>query len=196
MLMPDEGWRATPRLIAFVLPLGLDSFAVAAALGATGRLSGRTRLRISALFVAFEAGMPLLGLAAGAPLARATGDVADYLAAAAVIAVGVWMLAHGGPDDEAETADRLAAARGLAILGLGIGISLDELAIGFGIGLTRLPLIPAIVGIAVQAFVGVQLGLHLGARIGERFGEIAERLAGLALVALGLFLLAERLLRR
>lgn len=194
--MPDEGWRATPRLIAFVLPLGLDSFAVAAALGATGRLSGRTRLRISALFVAFEAGMPLLGLAVGAPLAHVTGDVADYLAAVAVIAVGVWMLAHGGSDDEADTADRLAAARGLAMLGLGIGISLDELAIGFGIGLTRLPLIPAIVAIAVQAFVGVQLGLRLGARIGERFGDIAERLAGLALVALGLFLLAERLLRR
>lgn len=194
--MPDEGWRETPRLIAFVLPLGLDSFAVAAALGATGRLSGRTRLRISALFVAFEAGMPLLGLAAGAPLAKATGDVADYLAAAAVIAVGAWMLAHGGSDDEAETADRLASARGLAILGLGIGISLDELAVGFGIGLTRLPLIPAVVAIAVQASFGVQLGLRLGARIGERFGEIAERLAGLALIALGLFLLAERVLRR
>src|SRR5712671_2294813 len=44
------------RLLAFVLPLGLDTFAVAAALGATGGLTGRDRLRVSVLFVAFEGG--------------------------------------------------------------------------------------------------------------------------------------------
>ncbi len=79
-------------------------------------------------------------------------------------------------------------------MGLGISISVDELAIGFGLGLTRLPLIPVIVAIAVQAFLASRLGLLLGARIGERFREAAERLAGIALIALGLFLLAERLL--
>lgn len=184
------------RLIAFVLPLGLDSFAVAAALGATGRLPGRTRLRISLVFVVFEAGMPLLGLAAGAPLAHAVGAAADYLAAAAVIGIGVWMLAHGESDEEDEKATRLVTARGLAVLGLGISISLDELAIGFSLGLIRLPVIPVIIAIAVQAFVAAQLGLHLGARIGERFRETAERLAGLALITLGVFLLGESLLAR
>jgi putative Mn2+ efflux pump MntP len=76
------------KLLAFVLPLGLDSFAVAAALGAAGKLTGRVRVRISVLFVVFEAGMPLIGLAVGAPLAHAVGAVADYLAAAVVIGVG------------------------------------------------------------------------------------------------------------
>ena len=33
-------------IIAFVLPLGLDSFAVAAAIGATGTLTARARWRI------------------------------------------------------------------------------------------------------------------------------------------------------
>lgn len=83
------------KLIAFVLPLGLDSFAVAAAIGATGTPDTRTRWRISALFVVFEAGMPLIGLAIGAPLDRVTGPTADYVAAAAVIAIGAWMLLHG-----------------------------------------------------------------------------------------------------
>jgi putative Mn2+ efflux pump MntP len=54
--------------------------------------------------------------------------------------------------------------------------------------------VPVIIAIAVQAFLAAQLGLHLGSRIGERFREAAERLAGVALIILGLFLLVERLL--
>jgi manganese efflux pump family protein len=183
------------RLIAFVLPLGLDSFAVAAAIGATGRLPGRTRLRISLLFMAFEAGMPLLGLAGGAPLARAIGGVADYVAVAAVIGVGVWILLRE-ESEESEGAARLVTATGWAALGLGISISLDELAIGFSLGLTRLPILPVIVAIAAQAFLAAQVGLRLGSRIGERLREGAEQLAGVALIAVGLFLLGERLFHR
>jgi putative Mn2+ efflux pump MntP len=182
------------KLLAFVLPLGLDSFAVAAALGAAGKLTGRARVRIAVLFVVFEAGMPLIGLAVGSPLAHAVGDIADYVAAAAVIGVGAWMLLHGDTDDEEEQAGRLVTAHGAALLGLGVSISLDELAIGFGLGLARLPTVPVIIAIAVQAFLAAQLGLLLGTRIGERFREAAERLAGIALIALGLFLIAERLL--
>jgi putative Mn2+ efflux pump MntP len=88
------------KLLAFVLPLGLDSFAVAAAIGAAGVAGWRARLRISTIFVTFEAGMPLIGLAAGSGLARAIGPVADYVAAAAVIAVGAWMLVRRDDDDE------------------------------------------------------------------------------------------------
>lgn len=180
-------------LAAFVLPLGLDAFVVAAALGAGGRLTGRDRWRVTVLFVAFEAGMPLLGLAIGAPLARATGGVADYLAAVAVIAVGAWMLLHDD-DDEAERAEGLRTAQGFTLLGLGVSISLDELAVGFGLGLSGPPIGPLVLAIGLQALLAVQLGLLLGARIGERLREAAERLAGIALVLLGLVLLAEQVL--
>lgn len=52
------------KLIGFVLPLGLDTFAVAFAVLGTG-LSTFQRLRATILFMAFEAGMPLVGLAIG-----------------------------------------------------------------------------------------------------------------------------------
>ena len=61
------------KLLAFVLPLGLDSFAVAAAIGAAGAVGWRARLRISVIFMIFEAGMPLIGLAAGGGIARVIG---------------------------------------------------------------------------------------------------------------------------
>ena len=182
------------KLLAFVLPLGLDSFAVAAAIGATWPVTAGQRLRITVIFVAFEAGMPLIGLTLGSSLAHAIGDIADYLAAAAVIGVGAWMLTHGDEADE-QAAGRLLATRGTAIIALGISISLDELAIGFSLGLARLPLIPVIIAIGVQALLAAQLGLSLGARISEHLRERAEQAAGAALILLGGYLIAERLLR-
>ena len=87
-------------LVAFVLPLGLDSFAVAAALGASQVATAWQRLRISLVFVIFEGGMPLIGLALGSALARGIGHIADYLAAAAVIGIGIWMLLADDEDEE------------------------------------------------------------------------------------------------
>jgi manganese efflux pump family protein len=182
------------RLLAFVLPLGVDSFAVAAALGAAGLTGIRERLRVSLIFVVFEAGMPLIGLAAGAGIARVIGDVADYLAGAAVIGLGIYMLAAGRGDEQ--KAGRLASTHGVAILALGISISLDEFAIGFSLGLVRLPAIPVIIAIAVQALLASQLGLTLGHQVSERFTERAEQLAALALILLGAYLILERLLAR
>jgi len=182
------------RLLAFVLPLGLDSFAVAAAIGATGTVGWRARLRISLIFVIFEVGMPLIGLAAGRGLARVVGPAADYIAAAAVIGLGGWMLFEAARDEDDGPATRLVGARGLAAIVLGLSISLDELAIGFSLGLARLPVAPVIIAIAVLALVVSQLGLALGQFVSERFREHAEQIAGIALIALGGYLIAERAL--
>jgi manganese efflux pump family protein len=109
-----------------------------------------------------------------------------------VIGVGVWMLVSG--DDDEDAAGRMAWAHGLAVIALGVSISMDELAIGFSLGLTRLPVVPVIVAIAVLALVASQLGLALGAAVGERFREHAEQVAAIALIALGGYLIAERAL--
>ncbi len=182
------------KLLAFVLPLGLDSFAVAAAIGAIQVTTLRQRLRLSLVFVIFEGGMPLIGLGLGAALARGIGHVANYLAAAAVIAIGAWMLLASDSDDE-ERASRLTGSHGLALVALGISISLDELAVGFTIGLARLPLTAVIVAIALQAFLAAQLGLALGARMGERWRERAEQVAGVGLILLGAYLVTEQLVQ-
>jgi manganese efflux pump family protein len=182
------------KLLAFVLPLGLDTFAVAAALGASQVSTAWQRLRISLVFVIFEGGMPLLGLVVGSALARGIGRIADYLAAAAVIGIGIWMLRADNEDEEGK-ASRVMTSRGLALVGLGISISLDELAIGFGMGLVRLPVSAVVAAIALQAFVAAQLGLAIGAKIAERWRERAERVAGIALILLGAYLIAQQLSR-
>lgn len=176
------------KLIALVLPLGLDTFAVAAAIGMVG-VSVRQRRRISVLFTVFEGGMPLIGLGLGAPLGHAVGAVADYLAIGVLLGFGAYTLLG---DDEQDMSE-LVEARGTRALMLGLSISLDELAVGFTFGLLRLPVIPVIALIAAQTAAVSQLGLHLGDRISEHGRERAEQLAGIALMTLGLVLLVEQL---
>lgn len=175
------------KLVLFVLPLGLDTFAVSAALGLAG-LPKRQRLKISLIFSAFEMAMPVVGLLLGRALGHAIGDVADYVAAAALVALGLWML-FGAEEDDGR---RLVASSGVALLAVGLSVSVDELAMGFTIGLLHLSLAWAVVLIGAQAFVVAQIGLRLGSRLGEETREWAERIAGLALIGLAVLVLVEK----
>ena len=177
-------------LIGLILPLGLDSFALSAAIAIAG-VKGRARYRISAVMACFEGGMPLVGLLLGRPLGNAFGSTADYVAIGVLIAFGVWMLVHD--EDEDDQMRKLASLSGWGMIVLGLSISMDELAIGFTIGLLKVPVIPALVAIFVQAFVLSQLGFRVGARVGERFTEGAEKLAGVVLVGLGLILVIDKI---
>ena len=176
------------KLIALVLPLSLDTFAVSAALGVAG-LSRRDRWRLSLLLAGFEAVMPIVGFLAGGLLGQALGDVADYAAAAVLVGAGLLMMR----DDDSDTGEALAQRmRGLAALGVGISVSLDELAIGLVIGLLRLPALIVALLIGGQALVVSQLGVRLGARLGQRLRERAEQVAGGLLVVLGIGLAVLR----
>lgn len=179
------------KLIALVLPLGLDTFAVAAALAMVGATRS-TRLKVTVVFPAFEAGMPLIGLALGAPLGRTLGNAAVYVAIGVLLAFGLYTL-FGPERAEEQRLSRLTSASGIGWIVLGITVSLDELAIGFTLGLLRLPVVLVIVLIALQAVIVTQLGLRFGDRLSERLREASERLAGLMLAGLAVALLVEKL---
>jgi putative Mn2+ efflux pump MntP len=171
------------KLVLFVLPLALDTFAVSAALG-IAQLTRRRRLELALLMAGFELAMPVVGLLVGHGVGSALGDAARYVAAAALVPLGLYMLVSG--DDHVRT-----NVHGLALIGLGLSISLDELAIGFSVGLLHVSFAWALVLIAVQAFVAAQLGLWLGARVGEALRERAEQVAGIALIALAVLVLVS-----
>ena len=231
------------KLLAFTLPLCLDTFAVSFAVLGEMRLTRAQRLRVIMLFIAFEAGMPLAGMALGAPLAHLTGTPAHlvidpyqigspaeayglrqaaqtHLANTAdltfvgryivpiivpvvVGSLGILMLDEcfndddDDDDDETGKARALVAARGLSVIGLGLGISIDELVIGFTISFTKLPVRDVITAIVIQAFLAIMAGQLLGrkARAGslgvssERITTGSKLMAGSVLVGLSAVLL-------
>jgi len=97
--------------------------------------------------------------------------------------------------DEAGRLRLLAHARGLAIVDLGLSISVDELTVGLSAGLLGISIVLTVLWVAIQAFVATQLGLRLGGRLGEEVRERAEWVAGVALIVVALILLGLRLAR-
>ena len=178
-------------IAGILLPLTIDTFVLGTALGAAG-IRKQDRLRTSLILTAFEAGMPLVGFLGGAAIGAAVGGWANYLAAAVLAVIGVLMLRSGDHDEDDEKKLRLLeSARGWSIVVLGVGISVDELAVGFGIGLLRLPLLLLMVLIAVQAFLAAQLGMRLGSRLAENARQAAGRIAGILLLVAALLVVVE-----
>lgn len=136
--------------------------------------------------------MPIVGLFLGHALGSLVGGAADYVAISVLALLGLWMIVHEERDEGSKVAE-LAQGSALVLLALGISISLDELAIGFTIGLLHLSLWLAIVLIGAQAFLFAQIGMRLGARLNDTLRERAEQLAGLALIGLAILLAVEKL---
>jgi manganese efflux pump family protein len=179
-------------LAGLILPLALDTFVLSAALGIAG-IPSQLRMRTSLILSAFEAGMPVFGFFAGGAVSHFIGYFAGWTAIAFLAITGALMLRRGAEEKEQTRLRLLAHARGIAVIDLGLSISLDELAVGFSIGLLGLPLFAAVIWIGVQAFGAAQLGMRLGDRLGEVLRERVEKLAGAMLLVMAGLLVTVKL---
>ncbi|MCW3098751.1 MAG: hypothetical protein JWL77_4369 [Chthonomonadaceae bacterium] len=180
-----------PALI-LLLSLGLDTFAVALGLGLSG-LSRTKWVRVGLTFAFFEGLMPVGGLLLGKQLSNVIGSRAGYIAAVLLIAVGAFALKEACSDEDEEDEEVLSLLDGKKLLLTGLSVSLDELAVGFSLGLLHVALLPTLAYIAVQAFGITFLGLALGARLGKRLGDKAEFASGIVLILLGIALLINQI---
>jgi len=172
------------------LSLGLDTLAVSVGLGLSG-LPRRRWWQVGLTFAFFEGLMPIVGLVVGARLSRSTGVWADYGAAALLILVGVLAIREALSDDEDKEkgeGEVVSTLDGGQLLLTGLSVSLDELAVGFSLGVLHVSVGPALTYIAVQALAVTFLGLSFGRRIGARLGERAELVSGVVLTLLGVVL--------
>lgn len=187
-------------ILFFLLPLSVDTFAIAAAVGAN-QLTGWSRWRISMIFAVFEGGAPLVSLSLGSSVGGAVGGVAEYLSGGLIILLGGYLWRSDRKDDnddeETEKARRLIDARGFTLIGLALSVSLDELAIGFSFGIGANSALPTtiIAAIALQALAISQLGLSVGTWISRRMRERIEHTAAPFLILLGLYPFTKVLLR-
>lgn len=164
--------------------LGLDTLAVSLGLGLSGLPRNRW-LRVGLTFALFEGLMPVVGLLIGQGLGTALGAIATYVAAGILVVIGGLEIKEAILDDDEEIDLSPSAERRRPLLLTGLSVSLDELAVGFALGVLHVPLGPALAYIAVQAFALTFVGLLIGQRLGKRLGARAELAAGVVLALLG-----------
>ncbi|MCL6547663.1 MAG: manganese efflux pump MntP family protein [Alicyclobacillus sp.] len=174
------------KMIALILSLGMDTLMMSIALGF---FHTKGKVKVALTFACAEAIMPLIGLLIGKAAGRLVGDWASLIGGIALVAVAVWLIVFEDEDEEEQKLARNLVGWTLVVTAL--SISLDELAVGFSIGLIGVPVILTIVLVAVQAFVFTFLGLTFGSRLKRYLGEWAEKWAGIVLGLLGLWITVD-----
>jgi len=176
-------------VIVLLASLGLDTLAVSLGLGVRGLPRNRW-WRIGLVFVLFEGLSPVVGLVLGQHLSGWLGQIAAYAAGGILVVLGALEIREAlQDDDDKQGPDPLKDGNMRAVLLTGLSVSIDELAIGFALGVLRVPIGLALVYIAVQAFVLTFVGLWLGSHVGRKLGERAELAAGSLLLLLGVALI-------
>ncbi len=174
------------RLLAIVLSLGLDTFAVSVGLGLGGPVPLRRRLTVALAFATAEAAMPLIGVLGGLLLGRLIGVWGNVVAGLVLVLLGIHMLREGGDDD----GDGLPG-RNLFVAAL--SISTDEIAAGLSLGALGLPVGLTSLMVGLQAFVLTLLGVAVGRAVGQAIREGAERLGAIVLMGLGVLILVQEI---
>lgn len=175
--------------------LGLDTLAVSLGLGLSGLPRARW-LRVGLTFALCEGLMPVVGLLIGQRLGTALGDVATYVAGGILIVIGGLEIKEALTDDDDDDEPITLIPpieKQLPLFLTGLSVSLDELAVGFALGVLHVPLGPALAYIALQAFALTLVGLLIGQRLGRRLGERAELAAGVVLALLGVAIVISEL---
>jgi putative Mn2+ efflux pump MntP len=174
--------EAVVALGLIAVALGLSNFAAAIGIGLSG-LDAGARLRIAVLFGAFEAVMPLVGLALGHRLASSFGAVSARGGGGLLIIVGVFTAA------QARRRGTHPAPIGTRLGGLlvtALALSIDNLVVGVALGTHKLSVVVAAAVIAAVSVVMSLIGLELGRRIGDAVGAWGDEISGGVLVAVGI----------
>ena len=177
------------RLVSFVVPLGFDTLAIALALGVRG---GVPMVRVALVFAAFETLMPLIGVTLGHAVDARFSAIARAVGALVLVTLGARELREGLESSQSDESAGLRFDSLRMTLLAGLAISTDELAVGFPLGVSGLPIGLLLGTIGLQTLAITVAGISLGARIGREFGLRASRVAmlvaGIVFIALGIFL--------
>jgi len=171
------------ELFTLAVALGCDAFSVAVCIGLGGATPPQ-RLRLALGFGGFQFLMPIIGIFAGARLGRSFGVVADYSGGAILILMGAVIVIRAVRSGF--TCPVFNHSSLLSLFTASIGVSLDALVVGFGIGLfSARAILTTCSVIGVTAFAMTSVGFEVGNRIGRLVQNRSTIVGGLILIAIG-----------
>ncbi|GIT97733.1 manganese efflux pump [Sulfurovum sp. TSL1] len=163
--------------------IGSNNLAVALSLGAMGQAA--RRFRVMLVFGIFEFVMPLLGIGLGAATARVVGLHTNVIGAVLLIALGLLTVLSGirNRRQDEKLAKQITQWSGLVFLAL--GLSIDNVVVGFSLGLDRAEPLAVATTIACFSVLFTWIGMRLGHESRRGWEQISKIGAGILLVGFG-----------
>ena len=170
------------QLLILGVVIGFNNFATALALGALGQEKRLWRILI--VFAVFEFGVPLIGLWLGRNAAEYMANGSAWLGPVLLAALGLLTLYESTRDTRSQKklAERMTSWRGLALLSA--AMSLDNLVVGFSLGLGGVAPLALATTIMVFSVTFAWIGLRIGGRSRHNYESLTEVISGILLLAL------------
>ncbi|CAN5270592.1 hypothetical protein BH09ACT8_BH09ACT8_36650 [soil metagenome] len=162
--------------IAFIL--GLDNFQSSIGLGTT-KPSWIRIVQCAVVFAVFDALAPMLGVWLGGYLGEYIGESAEYIGAAALAVYAVYLVVHALRTEQPGELDHP-----LAILGLPLPLSVDNLLAGTGLGVMGYSAVTVAVVAGSVTLVMSLVGLTLGKLAASKIPIRTDLLGGVVMLIL------------
>lgn len=186
------------ELFIMSVALGMDLFSIAIPIG-MNRLKKRVIIKASIVFATFHIIMLLSGCYIGGVLGKLIdrfgaesglsvlmlGDWAGAITGVVLAGLGVKMIRESLVTQNIGHVQCNNPLTGMTLIVLAFSVSIDALAIGFGIGMIDVNLIKLNIILGSVIFIISLIGLNIGRQAGRFLGEYAERIGGFALILLG-----------
>ncbi len=173
--------------------LAMDAFAISVTNGIKlAKLHLKDVLFSCFMFGFFQFFMPIIGFYVGSLFSDYIMAYDNYVAFGILAFIGGKMIAETFKKDEDDKDTNFKLDVKVVVL-MAIATSIDALAIGVTFAVTNTNVLMASVVIGVITFIVCLLGTLLGKKLGSMFKVGAERLGGLILILMGIYILNEQL---
>lgn len=178
------------KLFLLGIVIGSNNLAVAFSLGALNIRAFWWRIIV--VFGAFEFVIPLVGVFIGQQFSEFIADYASYIGGGILLIFGLFMVYksfNSSLEDEEYLLKKIVSWTG--VISLAAGLSLDNLIVGFSIGLQNFSPITTASVIAISSVVFTFIGLNTGKYLKEHFKKSTDLFSAVLLILLGIATLFE-----
>ena len=171
-------------LVILGVVIALNNLSFALGFGSIG--SKKYHLRIVLVFTIVEFTIPLIGLLIGSYISQFIDEYAKMIGSLILVGLGIYTIysAFKSKKDNEEVMEYITSIKGLFLIAL--GLSLDNLLVGFSLGLSKVNPFMLASMIAFFSMLFTFIGLKTGRFLKITFGNYVQVASGVFLIGLGI----------
>lgn len=181
-------------IIGIALGLCFDTFAVSLSCGVVQyKIVFRQALRVAFVFALFQGGLTVAGFFLGSTVSDALKAVDHWIALGLLSILGIKMIIEGLKKEEIK--EQLDFTKPAVLFAAALGTSIDAFAVGISLAFLDIRIWSSGFIIGTVTFLASMTAIRIGKSAGAKLGQRVEIVGGLILIAIGVKIFLEHVLR-